>query len=103
MAAVDPTIEVIVQIMGCQCAVTVIGDVATKHASDCWITLKRSNQIGQPEGIGRKGILCDVGHVLSLGKAGPEVACFAMAEVPLMDRLDRESWIIGEPLDGSIR
>ena len=65
VAPEDPTIEMLVEVMGCELSMRGVGHVAAEDARHTRIVLQWRDQIHQPHAIGWESILSEKSDILT--------------------------------------
>ena len=102
MASENPTIEVLVKVMGGELSMIGMGDVAAEDTGHTGIVLQWSDEIHQPHTIRRNGVLSDERDVLPSGEFDPKIAGSAMAEILFANLVQAQSFVLRQMIKTSI-
>ena len=98
MASENPTIEVLVKVVGGELSMIGMGDMTTEDPGHTWIALQWGDQVHEPHAIRWDGVLGDESDVLPSGKLHSQVAGAPMAEILLANPVEAESFVLRKRL-----
>ena len=102
MAPENPTVEMLVKVMGSELSMIGMGDVAAENTGHIWIVLQWSDQIHQPHAIGWNRVLGDESDVLASRQLHSQVSGATVAEIFFANPVQAESLVLWQWFKASI-